>query len=44
MSPVQAKKRNKSYRYYVSQALMRYKEDEAGSVTRIPAGEMRIRT
>lgn len=42
MSPIQAKKKNKHYRYYVSQALMQYEEAQAGSVTRISASEVEL--
>jgi site-specific DNA recombinase len=38
MSPTHGGKRqNRRYRYYVSQALLRYEENKAGSVTRIAA-------
>ena len=37
MSPTHTRKKNRRYRYYVSQALLLYRELEAGSVSRIPA-------
>lgn len=40
MSPSHSNTKNKRYRYYVSQALIKAQKDEAGSVTKIPAGEI----
>ena len=37
MSPTHATKKNKRYRYYISQALLQYREQDAGSVIRISA-------
>ena len=37
MSPTHTRKGKKRYRYYISQALLRYREDQAGSVQRIAA-------
>jgi len=37
MSPTHATKNGRRYRYYISQAIPQYREQEAGSVTRIPA-------
>ncbi len=37
MSPTHTKKDNRRYRYYVSQAVLQYREAEAGSVLRISA-------
>ena len=36
MSPTYTRKKNRHYPYYISQAVLQYKEDEAGSVIRIP--------
>ena len=35
MSPTHTRKRSKRYRYYVSQAVLQYRIDDAGSVQRI---------
>jgi DNA invertase Pin-like site-specific DNA recombinase len=40
MSPSHAVKNNKRYRYYTSQALIQQKPSTAGSLPRIPAGEI----
>lgn len=40
MSPSHSNTKNKRYRYYVSQALIKAQKNEAGSVTKIPAGEV----
>ena len=40
MTPVVAKKNGKQYRYYISSALHQGKQDEAGSVTRVPADQI----
>lgn len=38
MSPAHgAKKHNRRYRYYVSQAVLQFREEAAGSVARLPA-------
>lgn len=37
MSPSHATKNGKRYRYYISQAIPQFREQEVGSVTRIPA-------
>lgn len=37
MSPTHTKKGSKRYRYYVSQAVLQYREKEIGSVARVPA-------
>jgi site-specific DNA recombinase len=37
MSPTHATKGQKRYRYYVSQAVLKYVEDDGGSVLRVPA-------
>lgn len=37
MSPAHTRKGNRRYRYYVSQAVLQYRESEAGSVLRISA-------
>ena len=37
MSPTHSKKQNRRYRYYVSQAVLQYREGDAGSVLRISA-------
>ena len=40
MSPAHANKNGRRYRYYVSQALLQGKRDEAGSIARVPAMEI----
>lgn len=40
MSPSHSNTKNKRYRYYISQALIKAQKNEAGSVTKIPAGEI----
>lgn len=40
MSPSHSNTRNRKYRYYVSQALIQHRRNEAGSVSKIPAGEI----
>ncbi len=40
MSPSHSNTRNRRYRYYVSQALIQARKHEAGSVSKIPAGEI----
>ncbi|MEN8131086.1 MAG: recombinase family protein [Pseudomonadota bacterium] len=37
MSPTHATKQNRRYRYYISQAVLQYKESDKGSVIRTPA-------
>ena len=36
MSPTYTRRKNRHYPYYISQAVLQYKEDEAGSVLRVP--------
>jgi site-specific DNA recombinase len=40
MSPSHSNTRNRKYRYYVSQALIQSRRNEAGSVSKIPASEI----
>jgi len=40
MSPSHSNTRNRKYRYYVSQAIIQFRRNEAGSVSKIPAGEI----
>ena len=40
MSPSHANKNGKRYRYYVSQALNQHREQDKGSVTRVPAHDL----
>jgi len=40
MSPSHSNTRNRKYRYYVSQALIQGRKMEAGSISKIPAGEI----
>ena len=40
MSPTHSNSHKRRYRYYVSQALKNYKKSQAGSVSKIPAGEI----
>ena len=37
MSPTHTRKGSRRYRYYVSQAILQYRESQAGEVTRLPA-------
>lgn len=37
MSPTHTRKGNRRYRYYVSQAVLQYRESDIGEVTRVPA-------
>lgn len=37
MSPTHTKKHNRRYRYYINQAVLQYREKDAGTVLRIPA-------
>ncbi|MDD3014159.1 MAG: recombinase family protein [Candidatus Gastranaerophilales bacterium] len=40
MSPSHSNTRNRKYRYYVSQAITQFRRHEAGSISKIPAGEI----
>ena len=40
MSPSHSNTRNRKYRYYVSQAIIQCRRHEAGSISKIPAGEI----
>lgn len=40
MGPSHSNTRNRRYRYYVSQAIIQFRKHEAGSVSKIPAGEI----
>ncbi|OGI23543.1 MAG: hypothetical protein A2287_01750 [Candidatus Melainabacteria bacterium RIFOXYA12_FULL_32_12] len=40
MSPSHSNTRNRKYRYYISQALIQARKQEAGTVSKIPAGEI----
>jgi len=40
MSPTHTKKGTRRYRYYISQAVLQYKDAQAGSVLRIPANTL----
>lgn len=40
MSPSHSNTRNRRYRYYVSQAITQFRKQEAGSISKIPAGEI----
>lgn len=40
MSPSHSNTRNRKYRYYVSQAIIQSRKNEAGSISKIPAGEI----
>jgi len=40
MSPTQSHRGSRRYRYYISQALLQYREHEAGSVARVPADSL----
>jgi len=40
MSPSHSNTRNRKYRYYVSQAIIQHRRNEAGTVSKIPAGEI----
>ena len=42
MSPSHAVKNGKRYRYYTSQALIKQQTNKAGSLSRVPAGEIEI--
>jgi len=40
MSPSHSNKKGRRYRYYTSQALIQFRKHEAGSISKIPAGEI----
>ena len=40
MSPSHSNKKGRRYRYYVSQALLQFRKQDAGTSTKIPAGEI----
>jgi hypothetical protein len=40
MSPSHSNTKNKKYRYYVSQAVLQFRKQDAGSLSKIPAGEI----
>jgi site-specific DNA recombinase len=40
MSPSHSNTRNRKYRYYVSQAIIQHKRQDAGTISKIPAGEI----
>jgi len=40
MSPSHSNTRNRKYRYYVSQAIIQHRRQEAGTISKIPAGEI----
>lgn len=40
MTPSHSTSHNRRYRYYVSQAIIKFKKSQAGSVSKIPAGEI----
>lgn len=40
MSPIHSNTRNRKYRYYVSQAILQHRRNEAGTISKIPAGEI----
>lgn len=40
MSPSHSNTRNRKYRYYVSQAIIQCRRNEAGTISKIPAGEI----
>lgn len=40
MSPSHSNTRNRKYRYYISQAIIQHKRNEAGTISKIPAGEI----
>jgi hypothetical protein len=40
MSPTHTNKKNRRYRYYVSQAVLQYRSSEGGSVLRVAAGDI----
>lgn len=40
MSPIHSNTRNRKYRYYLSQAIIQHRRQDAGTVSKIPAGEI----
>lgn len=40
MSPSHSNTRNRKYRYYVSQAIIQHRRQDAGKISKIPAGEI----
>lgn len=40
MSPSHSNTRNRKYRYYISQALIQHRKQDAGKISKIPAGEI----
>ena len=40
MSPSHSNTRNRRYRYYISQAILQSRKNEAGNISKIPAGEI----
>ena len=40
MSPSHSNKKGRRYRYYISQAIIQFRKQEAGSISKIPAGEI----
>ncbi len=40
MSPSHSNKNNRNYRYYVSQAILQFRRNEADALSKIPAGEI----
>ncbi len=40
MSPSHSNTRNRKYRYYVSQAVIQHRRQDAGTISKIPAGEI----
>ncbi len=40
MTPSHSNSHNRRYRYYVSQAIKKYNKNQAGSISKIPAGEI----
>lgn len=40
MSPSHSNTRNRKYRYYVSQAIIQHRRQDAGTISKIPAGEI----
>jgi|SaaInlV_120m_DNA_3_1039746.scaffolds.fasta_scaffold00643_8 site-specific DNA recombinase len=40
MSPTYTRKNNRHYGYYISQALLQYRDDETGTVARVPSSEL----
>jgi DNA invertase Pin-like site-specific DNA recombinase len=44
MSPTYTRRKNRHYPYYISQAVLQYKEDEGGSVLRVPGKTLEATT